>query len=155
MSPYWYLPESDFIVECFSHFCPLPLYCLIIRDCCILFYFHVSGVKSAISLSHVSILNMLRKASSVNRQTWATSRVQMFTLCCPPYVDSFFLFFFLLPLASSTYSGKNTVDVNIIYVLLMDLCCEVYKSISNIPICLQKWILCCATIMVLWVCVHE
>lgn len=98
MSPYWYLPESDFIVECFSHFCPLPLYCLIIRDCCILFYFHVSGVKSAISLSHVNILNMLRKASSVNRQTWATSRVQMFTLCCPPYVDSFFLFFFFCSL---------------------------------------------------------
>lgn len=50
----------------------------------------------------------------VNTQTLAKSRVELFTVCCPQYFDSFFPV--LDPLASSTYPGKNTVDVYIINV---------------------------------------
>jgi len=59
------------------------------------------------------VCSMLTKVL-VNRQTLATSRVEMFTVCCPQYFDSFFPV--LDPLASSTYPGKNTVDVYIINV---------------------------------------
>ncbi len=44
--------------------------------------------------------------------------------------------FTLSSLASSTCSGKNTLDVYIIYALLFDLCFRkrVYKTVFNIPI---------------------
>lgn len=105
---------------------PCPMCCLI-GNCCIFFMLVASGWP-LLRFAHFTIISKLRKASLETRQTWAISRVQMFTVCFPQYLDSFFPP--LDPLTSSSYSGKNTVDVYIISVLF-DLCCNkwVYKII--------------------------